>query len=363
MNGIGLTLIFICILCVIFKPVLMKGLEYGISGKKRVMWISLFVLIAVILPSIPLMTKGFEKYKDNRLKQMVHLNYIMTETLGISGDCEVQYNEVKWDDNKEVNRRKALINIYYYNYYNDENFTYDMLIEQYEDFCSGSLGLSYSDLEKYAEFIYDKEYIKYGELTSDNFSVDVFRDWCFRYIPKDEEWSEQQIIEVCETVMEHKEIVYKYNLATGIDDSVICFAFDYPFYLTEEDFEYYSYIPVASYNYDELENREKIIKCGEVEYYLKERVANMMTGEKGVYIYKVKIMGEDDEVCILSGGKFGSPMDEQAERLEQRFVVNDWNFELEIDTSNQKIYSRDSMRITLDGEDGVCTCITVEMVD
>ncbi len=363
MDNVWVLLIVIFILAIVCRPILKRGLQYGISVANRIKWIGLFLLIVVILPSIPLMKKGFDQYKENRLEKMEHLNWIMTYTLGVSGDYEVYYNKVKWDDNQQINEVKAIINIYYYNYFNNEDFEYGELVDQYEKFCSGSLW-GYEDLEEYAEFVYEREYIKCSELSPDNFSVKMFRDWCLRNIPQNKDLTEEQIIEVCDAVMNHKDIVYKSDIVMSLDGIVIQFNHKYPFYLTEEDAKYY--FPVAftdSYEYEELDNGEKVIKQGDIVYYLKDRVANMVTEEQGLYIYKVEINGNDEKVYAYSGTKIGDSMEDTIEGLEERFFVSQWDFVLESDTDNKKVYLRDGIKITVNGADGICTGIIVEMLD
>ncbi len=94
----------------------------------------LSILVAIILGVVGY--KQFQTYKVETKDKMEKLNNDFKYSLCLVSDCEVEYNKIEVSNIQELSST-ARIRICYYNYYNDDDLTYELLMDEYEDFCEG----------------------------------------------------------------------------------------------------------------------------------------------------------------------------------------------------------------------------------
>ncbi len=332
-------------------------LVFKIFDTERSMAVYTLIMTIVFIAISVGCGKEYWKIRDNYRGEVTAYRDIVNgqieDWLEIDGTSQVYYDRVERDSTVYNNRATALINVYFYNYYYDNDITYEELIRQYENFCAGKSKKTYKDMWDFALVMWEEYYNTYN-ITPDRIHAGKFTFKCEEYLPDDycsnPEWTDERIYEICDMVMANMDDLY---ISYLVRDLYRSFNYD-GVRLLDRNFD--------NYEIKELDTGEKVIEVDGALCYLKEGVFNYQTQEPELYVYKIVQTGESEDVFIF--GKIGL-------NKEEILVYYAWNrysffgtydFPIVSETENQVVRECDGLRQTVDYEDGLSVRITLEVI-
>lgn len=270
--------------------------------------------------------------KENPLHKLYAKNSECNWILGLEGDFEITNDGIVVSDLK-YDKTKSYIFIYYYNYYNDSDITFELIMQEYDNFCKGLE--DYKHLKDFTDFI--MEMYKSDEISPDKIHSDVFLYECILGLNKTygdiKNLSEEEVVAVCDTVMEHKYEICLHDIVSRIYIDFNQSLFDE---YTREEIDSCEWLNVTQ------ETNEKVIcnNNGDVVYF--KLYKNWYTNEESYRINKIVI---NEEHIDLS-------------RLEKILE----GFKLVVENEYKTVYAWDEIYIIFElNEDGECNRITMKI--
>ncbi len=356
-NMFGIVFLILLLLVVVGVISFAVNCEKNPDGDLK---IKIIPLICVALPIICAIfvigNNMFKEYKEDRYDETWDMHFYTEKYLNVKGECKVYYNKVDRKSTEYGERAETLVYIYYYNFYNDNEVTYDELIKQYEYFCQGKRKSKYEDLTKYINFMKTANNIT---PTVENIPLGRFWFFCGGYMGYDfdntEKWTDEKVYEICDLVMKNRERIYPRIMADDFFDEMYerHARSGYP-YLYEFNFNENAEIVEV--------DGEKILKekSGAI-LYLKDCVLDYMTEEELSCVYKIEI-NEDSERDYLFGSIGENQKKNKKEMMSYR-AYSDYNVRITLETDDQVIFESDHMRWVFDYVGKDCAKITVEITD
>lgn len=197
-----------------------------LSGKKYIGLVFLFLLLLFVFsPVIVDMIAKIKDYREDRIDEMMNLNGHFVDVLHINGDFEVTTHKVKVLDIYEDDKISACIDVYYYNMYNEDKLSYDTIRKEYDNFCKGKGKKSYKNLANYTDYMNQIFWWIFPDKSSraegkTYYNPDLFREICIDNMPDDYisgtvDWSQNDVNDICNAVMQYEDELYLYNIGYG----------------------------------------------------------------------------------------------------------------------------------------------------
>lgn len=332
--------------------------------KKKITLIILFLLCIFCIYKIKQYSDKKEEKKQQEIQQqeqekqayidkLEEQNKKFMELLRLEGDFEITGDGVSVSD-LQCDKGPLCILVYYYNYYNDDDISCELILHEYDNFCKGSE--DYKHLMDYTDFIIEMYEFKNEEISPEKIHVDIFFNECFRVIRKEYgkrykylyPLSEEEYKHFCDLVMEQKYELYLQDLESRVD-------YDFhPSLLLE-----YSYEEITSTEVNNiiLETGEEIIseEFGDIVYYRPYK--DWYTGEEEYRVYKFIILEKSKDIGdVMIGTK--------RENVKPRFEKNLQGFQLVEEKRDKLVYALGNLYVTLQfNEDGECNRMTMEIKD
>lgn len=257
----------------------------------KLKYVMLVLLLIIIIPfAIYYIDKYKEKIaiqKEEKIqevaKQKEKDNYYFTQYLRLEGDFVINGNKVQVS-NLTCKETKLNILVYYYNCFNQNELTADLLLEEYNNFCKGLD--EYDNLILYRTFLRQMYDLDISECSPEKIHVNVFYDACLNGIneqygyledeERDEYLTKEDVYYICNKVMEDNYQLYLQDLA----DNLI--------------YSYYHLTDEYNSNYELIESNGQYMSiAGDCELYYSER-NNRYSGKEELYLTKI--------VYLKSGG-------------------------------------------------------------
>ncbi len=308
--------------------------------------------IMLVLSAGTLIYANVTRFKDKKITENFNINYEAQKLLCISGSWEATYYGVDIKDVTYEHRGEALINIFYYNYFNEDDLLYEDLVAQYENFTNGKIESTYSDLKKFVDYTGPKMIsIDSNKHPVELISVLDFREACMEYLPedswKDDQFTDEKIYEVCNAVIENRESVLSRNVANDFNKEIDENNF---YHLLENQF---------SQEVKCLDNGEQIINREGVKYYLREEKLDYITGETQFCIYKIELDKFSPNYFLY--GYLGWSKEKNIEYIGYSKAFIDKGFEVTVDTEDEYVYEMSCMKLTYKYENNECIGIVLEL--
>ncbi len=289
-------------------------------------------------------------FKEKRIIENTNINYNAKELLCISGSWEATYYGVDTKNIVYERRGEALINIFYYNYFNDGDLLYEDLVAQYENFTKGKFESTYSDFKKFVDYTGPKMLsIDSGENPKELISVLDFREACMEYLPEDfwddNQFTDEKIYEVCNAVIENRASVLSTNVAKDFNKEIDENNF---YHLLEDEF---------SHEIQCLDTGEQVIDLDGVKYYLREEKVNYITGETRLCIYKIEL----DKFSYFLFGYLGWSKEKNIEYIGYSDAFTEKGFTVTVDTEDEYVYEMSCIKLTYKYENDECISIILEL--
>ena len=223
-------------------------------------------------------------------------------------------------------------------------------MREYNNFCKGSE--DYKHLKNFTDFIIEMYYFDNEEISPDKIHSDVFLRECtsglYKTYGKKKILSEEEVVAVCDIVMEHKYEMYLIDILSRVESHLL------PDLYYEESYEE---ITSDEINNIILETDEEIIseEFGDIVYYKPDK--NWYTNEECYRVKKFIILEEHNSIGnVIIGTK--------RDDVKPRFEGEIKDFKLVEENKYKMVYARDEIYITFEfNEDGECNRMTMEIKD
>lgn len=307
-------------------------------------------VIVILICAVPFFINCVNEHRleeQDTIKKRESLNYNFNYWLFMQGEFGVEMNDIKMS-NVTYNPVAAEMAIFYYNYYNNDEITYEELMDEYDNFRLHNQ--DYDNLEKYMLYMEQHHYEKTKKENDTYFvSYDVFKDTCNVYLDMDSATVED-VEYVCQKVVDEIEELYIRASIIDIkpvllDLSIECEIFG-AIYQDEE--------------LSEIDNKGKIVlEDGAVELEL--------TKSQWIWI-------DDYEKWLVTGIKiqepchesiFGATVGSKREDVEARInTAEEYGYKLKIDTNTNMVFSKDDLiNICFEFDsDGLCSEICIKVI-
>lgn len=250
---------------------------------------------------------------------------------------------------------KTLIAICHYNYFEDENITYEKLVEEFDNFCLGKG--SYRNLLKYAQH-YDKfKTVMVRELNVNNIGISQLEKQVYNYLKEDRGYTSPfneeflnlsmgEVEPICDMLLQNQNSLY---LSVLVEETLERCSLEYPMLYCEFD--------ENQIKTDETGNKYVSANEDNEIYYLELGNVDFDPDDEW-YVSKVEIYGGEKTsiFCIQVG------MDkERASFVLDTQVVEGLDFVSEDEETI--VYDLNTFRATAKFRDGVCCKVTLEIME
>lgn len=294
----------------------------------------IYIVIACTLLTIFTITRILA-YREKITEETKALNKRFQTSLFLQVvHSDVSYNKVEQKYVPSSQGQTLLrIMISYYNCYNEDKVDYDMLIEEYHNFCDGKK--SYENLERYADFIYDKCYIPQEEMSPDNLDCKYSTAMCKtllmdaygvgRFSEEYSDLTQEEVDAVCIPLYQQKE-----NLFNRVICAQLMRASTLPYHMYQSGFN-------EDHKVQNNDNGESVIwsEDSSVCCYLSIGELGFLPNEESLYVSKIEFLEQSD--YGIMGLRVGLSKEEALQKCSSNMIGE---YLLEREESGDKIILR-----------------------
>lgn len=325
----------------------------SMKNKHFVVFVILICLIIIAIPANGI----YKNYKEKKTQERNDYYLPITSSLFFyGGDYTVTYDDVETETYIFKNPGCVKISIYQYNLYNEADLSYDMLIDEFENYYNGKG--SYKNLMKYADF-YSDYIFKYpyfnmpGELGIKDSYQYIYNNLQENYdktdIPFDEYFdnlSDDEINAICDDVFEDEELLCLILINKEFTDNG--HSATYPLLYTE-------------FGEDQIQTNkagEKFVELnkGKEIYYLTEKKIDPLSDEISLCVSKIEF--------TENGGGGGVCVGDEYEQVKNFYLKHlDAPYEILNDSEHELTYTfANCYKITSTYENGICNKVIIEII-
>ncbi len=249
---------------------------------------------------------------------------------------------------------KTLIAICHYNYYQNENITYEQLLDEFDNFCKGKGSYSYKNLLSYAQYCDKFDDVMICDLNVNNIAISQLEIQVYNYLKEDrgytspynEEFlnlSMEEVEPICDMLLQNQNSLYLSVLA---DESLEYYALEYPML--------YCGFDEKQIKTDEAGNKYVSVNQGNEIYYLELGNVDFDSDDEW-YVNKIEIFGGEN--ASIFGTLIGMDKEDASQCLDRLdgvdFVSED---------EETIVYDLNAFRGTAEFKDGVCEKMSIELL-
>ncbi|MBE5953208.1 MAG: hypothetical protein E7257_03490 [Lachnospiraceae bacterium] len=321
-------------------------------NKKKI----IYIIILCVLLAVFTISRIFA-YREKVTEETKTLNYRFQTCLFLQVvHSDVSYNKVEQKYVPSEQGQPLLrIMISYYNCYNEDKVDYDMLIREYHNFCDGKK--TYENLERYADFIYDKCYIPLEEMSPDNLDCKYSAGHCGTLLRNaygidskfSEEYSnltQEQVDAICVPLYQQKE-----NLFNRVICSQLLSASSLPYYMYQSGFD--------DSQLETNEDGETVIWSDDssVCCYLSKGELGYLPGEEQWYVSKIEFVKPSN--YGIMGLRVGMAKKKALTKCSST-MIGEYLLERE-DFEDKVVMRRGQIVLTVEFENDVCSKFVLEV--
>lgn len=284
-----------------------------------------------------------EEQKKEALKNRNDEYATFSYYLEIDGKPTITIDKITIQD-MSVDEVKLKKKICFYNHYHQDEVSYDLLMAEFENFCTGDGG--YENLISFSDWFETRSFFYYHEISEENIELDIYLDEVSNYqwyLGKGtENLTDDEIVEICENVLEHLDNLVFINKLSKLE--------------YEGEFSYFINDAYGGENIDKLDelgDYRVYDSNGEAYYY--EEVYNWMSGENEWRIVKVEKYDSN------SGDIFYAKSGQSKTAVMYKLSDTGCGFELVTDEGNRVEYANDMFLIIAEFKDDIFTKISIEV--
>lgn len=296
-------------------------------------------------------------YRENKTEEMKVLNKRFQTSLFLQVvHSDVSYNKVEQKYVPSAQGQTLLrIMISYYNCNNEDKVNYDMLIEEYHNFCDGKK--SYENLERYTDFIYDKCYIPQEEMSPDNLDCKYSTEICEtllineygvgKFSKEYSDLTQEQVDAVCVPLYQQKE-----NLFNRVICAQLLRASNLPYDMYQSKLFEEHQLQTNDDGETVIWSEDSSVCC-----YLSMGELGFLPNEESMYVSKIEFLEQSD--YGIMGLRVGLSKEEALQKCSSK-MIGEYLLERE-DFDDKIILRRGQIVLTVEFENDVCSKFILEV--
>lgn len=316
---------------------------------------SVFIIVIAVFIIVVVIAVGYAVncHKEKTIAKMTELNEEFMFYLHIDGEPDISYKNID-TQGLTYSRYLGIIDVAFYNYYSGNNLTYDQLLEEYYAFCDGKD--DYDRLKKYIDFCEESFHVLYSEYGVGKMDITKFSRFCLKSIASlyqlDNVWqienanlTDEQILKVCDMALANESNMLRL---------ILCDIFKDEYYAGYE----LLYNGFSDEELDVNENDKQYeLESNSVKYYLTYGDYGIY-GENDWYVTSIELYNTTNNYHI-----YGIQVGDEKSVVEVSVSNLDfYGFEKVCDKDELWTYYREGMCINIEFDEGICTKVSIEII-